>query len=231
MLAGDPDEAAEKAELFLKERSLVAYCDTVVLQGLQLVRSDVERGVVRELRQSKFRDTVRDLVADLAEAGEAPEAKTMNTDAEAISAVENVPERDSGQRVPVLKPDNLLPDWKGDHPLLCIAGRSALDEAASIMMAHLATAHSIAARTEPADALSMANVFHLDSTGVAAVCLIYLDGASQSHMRYTIKRLRRKMPNGKIILCCWAEGIYRETLLQRRVDAKADFGAQRRAKP
>ena len=74
MLAGDPDEAAEKAELFLKERSLVAYCDTVVLQGLQLVRSDVERGVVRELRQSKFRDTVRDLVADLAEAGEAPEA-------------------------------------------------------------------------------------------------------------------------------------------------------------
>jgi len=77
---------------------LSPICDTVVLQDLQLARSDVERGVVGELRQGKFRNTVRDLVADLAEAGEAPEAKTTNTDAEAISAVEIVPERDSGQR-------------------------------------------------------------------------------------------------------------------------------------
>ena len=94
------------------------------------------------------------------------------------------------------------------------------------MMAHLATAHSICGKDRACRrAVDGQCLPSLDSTGVAAVCLIYLDGASQSHMRYTIKRLRRKMPNGKIILCCWAEGIYRETLLQRRVDAKADFGA------
>jgi predicted PurR-regulated permease PerM len=225
MLAGDPDEAAEKAEMFLKERSLVSYFDNVVLQGLQLARSDIERGVVSEPRQQKFRDAVRDLVADLAELGEAHEGKGKTTDAEAISAVENVPETDLADQAPVLAREQLLPDWSGEHPLLCIPGRSILDEAAAIMMAHLATAHGIAARTEPAAALATANIFRLDTTGVAAVCLIYLDGASQSHTRYAIKRLRRKMPQGKIILCCWAEGIDRDTLTQRQIEAKADFSA------
>src|SRR3984893_3455932 len=36
MLAGDPTEAAEKAEQFLKERSLASYYDEVALKGLQL---------------------------------------------------------------------------------------------------------------------------------------------------------------------------------------------------
>ena len=44
MLAGDPTEAAEKAEEFLKERSLSYYDDEVALKGLQLAQADAERG-------------------------------------------------------------------------------------------------------------------------------------------------------------------------------------------
>src|SRR5258706_15153256 len=40
MLAGDPTEAAEKAEEFLKERSLSSYYDDVALKGLQLAQVD-----------------------------------------------------------------------------------------------------------------------------------------------------------------------------------------------
>jgi predicted PurR-regulated permease PerM len=40
MLAGDPTEASEKAEEFLKERSLSSYYDEVALKGLQLAQVD-----------------------------------------------------------------------------------------------------------------------------------------------------------------------------------------------
>src|SRR3712207_970718 len=46
MLAGDPDEALDQAELLLKERPLSSYYDEVALKGLQLAASDASRGVL-----------------------------------------------------------------------------------------------------------------------------------------------------------------------------------------
>ena len=54
MLAGDPTEAAEKAEQFLKERSLASYYDEVALKGLQLAQVDAERGALDEERLTKI---------------------------------------------------------------------------------------------------------------------------------------------------------------------------------
>ena len=122
-----------------------------------------------------------------------------------------------------LEPADLASDWSGERPLLCIAGRSVLDEAASLMMAHLATSHGIAAEAKPADALSTTNIFRLETEGVAAVCLIYLDVGAVSHMRYAVRRLCRKLPTATIILCCWAEDIDQQTLEQLRSGTKVDL--------
>lgn len=46
MLAGDPTEATEKAEEYLKERSLSSYYDEVAIKGLLLAQSDLERDVL-----------------------------------------------------------------------------------------------------------------------------------------------------------------------------------------
>ena len=54
MLAGDPTEAAEKAEQFLKERSLASYYDEVALKGLQLAQVDAERGALDQERSQRF---------------------------------------------------------------------------------------------------------------------------------------------------------------------------------
>src|SRR6185312_4940459 len=43
MLAGDPDEAQDQAELLLKTRSLSSYYDDVALKGLQLAANDAAR--------------------------------------------------------------------------------------------------------------------------------------------------------------------------------------------
>jgi len=226
MLAGDPTEAAEKAEQFLKERSLASYYDDVALKGLQLAQIDAERGALDQERLAKIRDAVREFASDVSEQDERPQAKNqLTTDAEASSAVESVAEDAAHEHLPIIGKDELPPDWRGEHPVLSIGGRSLVDEAAAIMLAQLSTAHGLAARVEGADALSTANIFRLETTGVAIACLVYLDASTPAHMRYAVRRLRRKLPAAVIILGCFVKDIDAKALDVLRDNAKADLVA------
>lgn len=225
MLPGDPAEAAEKAEQFLKERSLVSYYDQVALQGLRLAQSDANRGALLAERQSKLRDAVREFVADLDDIDEEDKDENPTTDAEAVMAVEASPEEGDAERMPVLRGVDFSPGWTGDHPVLCVAGRSALDEAAALMMAHLASVHGIAARSEAADALAPLNIFRLQTDGLKAVCLVYMGDEVLSHTRFAVRRLRRKVPTARIVFCCWSNELDGATLERKRVEVKADLAA------
>ena len=144
MLAGDPTEAAEKAEEFLKERSLSSYYDEVALKGLQLAQVDAERGALDHERLTKIRDAVGEFANDLSDQDDRPPPKVRSTtDAEATSAVESVAEDAPYENLPVLSKEDLPPDWQGEHPVLCVAGRSLIDEAAAIMLGQLSTAHGL----------------------------------------------------------------------------------------
>jgi predicted PurR-regulated permease PerM len=226
MLAGDPTEAAEKAEEFLKERSLSSYYDEVALKGLQLAQADSERGALDLERLTKIRETVREFANDLSDQDDrAPPKVTSTTDVEATSAVESVSKDAPYEDLPTLTKEDLPPDWQGEHPVLCVAGRSLVDEAAAIMLGQLSTAHGLAARVEGAEVLSTTNVFRLETKGVAIVCLIYMDAASPAHMRYSVRRLRRKLPKATIILGCWIKEMDSAALEQLREGAKADLAA------
>jgi hypothetical protein len=109
--------------------------------------------------------------------------------------------------------------------VLCVAGRSLIDEAAATMLGQLTTAHGLTARVEGPEALSTTNVFRLETTGVMIVCLVYLDANAPAHMRYSVRRLRRKLPKATIILGCWLKDIDAETLEGLRDGAKADLAA------
>jgi predicted PurR-regulated permease PerM len=226
MLAGDPTEASEKAEEFLKERSLSSYYDEVALKGLQLAQVDAERGALDLERLAKIRDAVGEFVNNISEQGDPPLPKTTpTTDVEATSAVETVAEDAPYENLPILSKGDLPPEWQGEHPVLCVAGHSLLDEAAAIMLGQLSTAHGLAARVEAAGALSTANIFRLETTGVAIVCLIYMDAGSPAHMRYSVRRLRRKLPKATIILGCWMKDMDPAALESLREGAKADLAA------
>jgi predicted PurR-regulated permease PerM len=226
MLAGDPTEAAEKAEEFLKERSLSSYYDEVALKGLQLAQVDAERGALNHERLTKIRDAVSEFANDLSDQDDRPPPKVNSTtDAEATSAVESVAEDAPYENLPILSKEDLPPEWQGEHPVLCVAGRSLIDEAAAIMLGQLSTAHGLVARVEGAAALSTTNVFRLETAGVAIVCLVYMDSSGSAHMRYSVRRLRRKLPKATIILGCWMKDINPAALEQLRDGAKADLAA------
>src|SRR5947207_7619437 len=113
MLAGDPTEAAEKAEEFLKERSLSSYYDEVALKGLQLAQADAERGALDGERLTKIRDAVVEFANDLSDQDDRPPPKLNSiTDAEASSAVESVSENAAYEHLPVLSKLALPPEWQ-----------------------------------------------------------------------------------------------------------------------
>jgi predicted PurR-regulated permease PerM len=227
MLAGDPTEAAGKAEEFLKEKSLSSYFDEVALKGLLLAQADAKRGALDQPRMIKIREAVSEFASDLSTQDDSvPDVASPTIDAEAAAAVETIHDPAVSSNLPVVQQTDLPPDWQGEFPVLSLAGRSPLDEAAAVLFAQLSNAHGLAARVESADAFSPANIARLGTAGVEFVCLSYLDASSPAHMRYSVRRLRRQLPKVTILLGCWAEDIDAEALEELRVTAKADTAAR-----
>jgi predicted PurR-regulated permease PerM len=227
MLAGDPTEAAGKAEDFLKEKSLSSYFDEVALKGLLLAQADAKRGALDQTRMIKIRDAVTEFASDLSTQDDSiPDVTSPTIDAEAAAALETVPDAAVSSNLPVVRKADLPLDWQGEFPVLSLAGRSPLDEATAVLFAQLSNAHGLTARVESADALSPANIARLGTAGVEFVCLSYLDASSPAHMRYSVRRLRRQLPKVTIMLGCWAEDIDAEALEELRATAKADTAAK-----
>jgi predicted PurR-regulated permease PerM len=224
MLAGDPTEATEKAEEFLKERSLASYYDEVAIRGLQLAQVDLDRDALDQSRLIRIRDTVLEFANDLSEqTDQAPTGERSTSDAETAAAVEAAAEEQVYPDLPILQRDDLPVEWKGDSPVLCIAGRTALDEAAAIMFAQLCNVHGLRTRVEGPEALSTANIFRLGAEGVALVCLSYLNAANPAQIRYAVRRLRRKLPRARIMVGLWTGMDDAERAASMLESSKADM--------
>jgi hypothetical protein len=87
------------------------------------------------------------------------------------------------------------------------------------MLSQILIKHGIGARVEGAESIATANIFRLETTGVQVVCVSFLDARSPAQMRYTIRRLRRKLPDAKIVLGCWMAET--DTMLADTVKADA----------
>jgi predicted PurR-regulated permease PerM len=211
MLAGDPMEAAEKAEEFLKERSLSDYYDEVALPGLKLAQNDILRGALDATQSAKIRDAVLEVVDDLSDEEDHEKGRRETThDPEAAAAVEDASEGDFA--IPVLSASELSPAWQSPLPVLCAAGRGPLDEAVAAMLAQLLGRHGLNARIENAEAIASGSVLRLETTGIVLICLSYLDVSSAAHVRYAIRRLRRKLPQATILVGCWASDADKGTI-------------------
>ncbi|MGB8070140.1 MAG: AI-2E family transporter [Pseudolabrys sp.] len=201
MLADDPAEALDNAEQFLKERPLAAYYDEVALKGLKLAQADLDRNALDTLHLQRIRDSVIELVRELDDHEDQPQ-KRVTQDVEAAAAVDSI-EDPRVYDLPVLAKDKLTTHWRGEAPVLCIAGRTGLDEAVAVMLAQILSKQGIGTRLEGVDVLSSANILRLETKGIVMVCVSFLNTSSIAQMRFTIRRLRRKLPGVVIVLGSW----------------------------
>jgi predicted PurR-regulated permease PerM len=179
MLAGNPDEAAEQADLYLQNHTLPAYFDEVAVRGLALAQLDVNRGALTEEGRQRVAATVEGFIDNL----------TVHEDPEKRDA-------DGAQL-------DVPADWQS-KPVLCVAGRSVLDHAAASLLAHLLERRGIGARLAEFDEVSPPNIVDLQCDGVRAICVSYLEPGSPKNARYLARRLRKRMPGLPLIAGFWS---------------------------
>lgn len=206
LLAGDPDEATERAEEFLEEATLLAYYDEVALPALALVEHDRARGVLDDEQRALVAAGALTLVDNLSDY---EEPGTEDTEAAGEPLANRLPPR--------IEPDQ---SW-GQQPILSAGGRGNLDDAASAILSQLFERCGVGVRTVPFNAMSFANYASLDLDGVRLVCLSYMNSDSLAHARYLVRRIRRRT-DALILLGLWSlepeEAAQRDLVKATRAD-------------
>ena len=214
MLSGDSAEATYQAELCLKEgKPLVDYLDEVVLRGLQLAETDAERGALQEDHLELVDSTVHEVMENLAEfeprrwfRGVTQEEKVEQSEGGLASLTSM--EEGENESLPILDRGDLAPGWASDDAVVCIGGRTPLDEAAAGVLAGLLRKHGLNAKSVEREAISAGHIATLETSEAKLVCLSYLGvGGTPAHVRYLVRRLRRILPAGcKILVAFWRDG-------------------------
>ncbi len=195
MLAGDPDEVRDQAEILLKDQSLAAYYDEVVLNGLRLAVIDAERGVLTPVQLARIKVSIHSLIEDLTDQEDDQPTVTDAAEATRVPPVADDPAAD--RRTPDVAPVRVL----------CIAGRGPLDEEASTMLAQLLEGQGVASRVVPHLATARGTIGTLEVSAVAMVCVSYVAmSGNPSHLRYLIRRLRARLPRHvPVLVGFWPE--------------------------
>jgi hypothetical protein len=209
LLVDDPDEAAHQAEAFIKTNPLSTYYDEVAIKGLALAQLDVNRGTLDHAHRVRVKEAVEWVIDDLSDHRD----ETATPPGAGKTEVALLPS--------VLSREELAPGWR-ETPVLCVAGRGSLDEAAAAMLAQLLENRGIGARVVPSDAVSVANLMRLDVAGVQMAFLSYLEPGSFSNPCYLVRRLRRRLPQATIVDGFWTlteeEAVERDAMASTRAD-------------
>ncbi|RYB03612.1 AI-2E family transporter [Lichenibacterium ramalinae] len=231
MLADDPDEALHQAETLLKERSLTGYYDEVALKGLQLAANDALRGALSAEKVELIKESVKALTEDLASHEDRDPHPADKAAAEAVATrAERAVPTPPAPKADAPETGALAEHWRGETPVLCIAGKGPLDEAASAMLAQLLGKHGLGARVAPYGAASRKGIEELDATGVAMVCISYLEiSGSPTALHYLVRRLRQRIPGAQILIGLWpSEGMDLDNERIRNVVAADIYAASLR---
>lgn len=220
LLVGDASEVADQAERFLKNNSLVDYFDGVALQALLMAQADLRRGALDEARQKRIKETVEEVIEDLSDHVAAPQP------GQAGPALVTAPSSDSGSGATTESAPTSILVLANRAPILCIAGRGFLDEAAAALLAQLLQKHGLPAKVEPAGALTTGRISRLSSEGAPIVCLSFFDAElSAARARFAVRRLRRRLEDVKILAGFWQNDP--QNLGDLCAETKADFCATR----
>jgi predicted PurR-regulated permease PerM len=197
MLAGDPIEATEQAQSFLKDRTLTEYYEQILMGALRLAWADSERGRLDQQQAERIRNTVSELVEDL----------ESHDDSRRAVSEDGVPAKlkQAGETVSA-EASPSPPINRVEGTVLCIPGLGLLDENTAMPLAQLLRREGISAEAKETETLSISKLFGLQLKDVALICLCYLEHATPAQLHYASRRLRRKAPGVSILV-----GIFNET--------------------
>jgi predicted PurR-regulated permease PerM len=230
-LSGDAAEATHQAELHIKEQSFESGLEEVVLGGLKLAERDARRGLLDAERAQRVSNTVKEMLENLADF--APRrwfAKNQKENDDKATGLASLKAAEAGEdegETGAIDRAELAPGWREDDAILCVGGRTPLDEAAAALLAEILKRRGLGAKAPATEATSAGHIASLAGTEAKLVCLCYLGlGTGPAHVRYLVKRLRRILPEGTAILVAYfpngsGAGSVKEMLAAAEADSYA----------
>lgn len=175
LLANDPEEATEQAEEFAREKSLDLFLEEVALPVLLRAQADSDAGTLPAERRALVRDGFAAILENL-------------FDDQFIASEEGA--ADEGRE-------------PGNPPIVCVSGRNELDAAAAMVLAGQLRARGHKARLFAADASPFLNGYRPALREAAIVCLVLVSTSSPARAQHIVRRLRRRAPWARLVLCLW----------------------------
>ncbi len=203
MLAGAPQEASLQARDFLRERALATYYDEVALEGIRLAHEDVARFAVAGPRLDTLRAATLEFVGRL-DGLKSPLPRGGAMRPEAKAAVDAAGPDAEVARI-VLSREDLRPEWRGPHPVLCVSGNTPLDAPVTAMLAQVLAKHGLPTRQAAWADLVAAPPSREDAEGVALVCLSFLEPLSTIHLRLMVRQVHRVAPRAHVVVGIWRQ--------------------------
>jgi predicted PurR-regulated permease PerM len=186
LLASNHEGAIEIAESYIDDHSVEGFYDKVAVPALCLAEEDRRRN----MSDGSYKRTVAEgMIAVVEELADyAQQRKTA--------------EADAGQQA-----DGAAAARAAGEPCLCIGGKTDLDRAAAEMTAQVMRSRGIGARVLPPIAVGQHGVGRIDLAGVEVVCLSYLAHQPQTFASFACRRLKKRAPHLKVLLCLWNPAI------------------------
>jgi predicted PurR-regulated permease PerM len=185
MLTGDPIEAIEQARSFLKEGTVDAYYEEIVLGALRLAEADAALGRLDDTRLENIHQTVSEIIEDIGsherprdeklarQRGKSPQDKVVGIDARKLGG-----------------------------SVFCIPGLGRLDDSAALVAADFLKRQGVVARTAAA-----ATAIEADTA--ETICVCFLEGVTAARADFTVRKLSRQAPSAKVIVCLLGESLDR----------------------
>ena len=176
------NEASEVADTYVKENSLTALYDSVLIPVITAAETDHQRAALDSEQRDSVEQGIRDIVEDFS---------TRPPSESQLPADQMVAEH-SPPPVPA-------PAWR----VYCLPARAERDELAGAMLAQLLQQQGFEAQNAPAKLAAGETVKLVDKADVDAVCISVVAPSTVIHARYLCAKLRAQLPNLKIVIGLW----------------------------
>jgi predicted PurR-regulated permease PerM len=186
LLASNHEGAIEIAEDYIDQHSAEAFYSQVAIPALCLAEVDRRRN----MSDGSYKRTVAEGMVAVIE--ELADYSQQRKPAEA------------GADQPTDRPAEMP---AAGEPCLCIGGKTDLDRAAAEMTAQVMRDRGIGARVLPPIAVGQHGIGRLDLAAVEVVCLSYLAHQPQTFASFACRRLKKRAPHLKVLLCLWNPAI------------------------
>ena len=175
-LEGKAADLTAGARLQIAATSRTEYFDKVALRGLALAQRDLSRDALAFERLEDIHGQIAALLTELDPGAAAPSPANSS--------------------VPV--------GWGTDGAIICIPGRGQLDDLAATMAIQVLRAAGFGAAMQPNLVLGASATVAPELVDARLCCLSVLEeGSTASGIRYFVRRMQKRVPAARIVVCLW----------------------------